>query len=114
MIRRVVALFGMLAMLGSVPLAFAQAPAVVNLAWDYTGTGQTGFVMERKLGQGGTYAVVATLNDAAARTFSDTGIASGQIYCWQVRATAGGQLSLPSNEVCGAHLSAPVNLRITP
>ncbi|HEV3471237.1 MAG TPA: hypothetical protein VG148_18070 [Pyrinomonadaceae bacterium] len=58
----------------------------INLSWAYTGTGQAGFKIERKLGRNGTYTQIATVG-AAARTYADTGTkTANRVYAYRVRA----------------------------
>lgn len=88
--------------------------AAVTLAWDYTGTGHAGFVLEQKTGTAGTYADVLGVSDPAQRSATLNNVPEGQIYCWRLVAVSGVYRSGPSNEVCQAILNTPTNLRIVP
>lgn len=92
------------------PAAAQTAP--ISLAWDYTTQGQDGFILARKTGQAGTYADLALPIGPAARTITDTTPAAGQIYCYRIAATLQTVKSPLSSEICGATLTAPLNLRI--
>ncbi len=58
----------------------------INLSWTDNATNETGFKIERKTGSGGTYAQIATTG-ANVTTYNDTGLTSGTIYFYRVRAT---------------------------
>ena len=58
----------------------------INLSWTDNATNETGFKIERKTGSGGTYAQIAT-TAANVTTYNDTGLTSGTIYFYRVRAT---------------------------
>lgn len=71
----------------------------INLSWDYTGTGQSGFKVERKLGRNGTYAEIADLG-SSARTYADTGSkTANRVYAYRVRAYRTGENGAYSNFV---------------
>lgn len=101
---------GLLCML--VPLLAEAQSATINLGWDYAFTTQDGFSLERKTGTSGTYAILPLVIPPAARTATDSTAPLGQIVCYRVSATLTTFRSPPSNEVCVAVLSAPLNLRI--
>lgn len=99
--------------------------AKVDLQWDYTTgpTPQTGFLVQRAQGQCQNFATLpnGTLANPAARAFTDTTVANGQTYCYQVLATsAEGGNSAPSNvvtfQVPALPPNAPTTLRgaVTP
>lgn len=85
--------------------------AMVTLAWDApTVTGHDGYVVERKVGQQGGYTELAKVG--LVLTYQDTTASDGQIICYQARSTLGTLRSKPSNEVCVATITSPLNLRI--
>jgi hypothetical protein len=83
----------------------------LTLAWDYTST-VSNFVLERKTGLTGTYSTLPLVIPGTARTAIDTTVTIGQLYCYRIHAEVPPARSAPSNEACGAVLSAPINLRI--
>ena len=63
----------------------------INLSWSYSGTGQAGFKIERKLGRNGTYAEIGTVG-ASTLTYSDTGSkTANRVYAYRVRAYRTGE-----------------------
>jgi hypothetical protein len=63
----------------------------INLSWAYTGAGQAGFKIERKLGKSSTYAEIATVG-ASTLTYSDTGSkTANRVYTYRVRAYKTGE-----------------------
>jgi FtsP/CotA-like multicopper oxidase with cupredoxin domain len=60
--------------------------AQVDLSWTDNATDETGFVVERS-DNGGGFAVIATLPGADIVSYSDTAVASGNLYEYQVAAT---------------------------
>ncbi len=73
------------------------SPTQINLSWSENGTNQTGFVIQRKTGAGGTYAQAGTTT-GTVNSFSDTGLTPGTIYYYRVKATAGTSYSSYSAE----------------
>ena len=67
-------------------LATSISSSQINLSWTDNATNETGFKIERKTGSGGTYAQIAT-TAANVTTYNDTGLTSGTIYFYRVRAT---------------------------
>jgi fibronectin type 3 domain-containing protein/regulation of enolase protein 1 (concanavalin A-like superfamily) len=78
-------------------LVASQGPSGISLTWSDNSNNETGFVIERKLGAGGTYAVLTT-TAAGATSFLDTSVTPGQTYFYRVSATNAGGNSSPSNE----------------
>ncbi len=63
----------------------------IDLSWSYSGAGQSGFKIERKLGRAGAYAEVGTVG-SSARTYSDTGSkTANRVYAYRVRAYKTGE-----------------------
>jgi Divergent InlB B-repeat domain len=65
----------------SSPLHAAQ----LQLSWVDNSTNEDGFSIERSLGTTGTFVQIAT-TAANAASYTDTGLADGTAYCYQVRA----------------------------
>ena len=65
-----------------------SADGRVNLNWADNSANETGFIIERKTGAGGTYAQVASLG-ANATTFSEGGLTPGTQYFYRVKASNG-------------------------
>jgi regulation of enolase protein 1 (concanavalin A-like superfamily) len=76
----------------------------MNLSWTDNSNNETGFVIERKTGAGGTYAQVATVG-ANATSYSDGGPAPGTQYFYRVRAANGTAASAYSAEVNSTSLT---------
>jgi hypothetical protein len=96
-------------------LAWGQTRDVI-LAWDHSASNVT-FNVYRASGACPTPAVPIVLKINAVpvtvKTYTDAGVAYG-IYCYQVRAFAGGLESVPSNDAQGdAGPTPPTNLRTT-
>lgn len=74
--------------------------AQLTLAWTDNSNNEDGFKIERKLGQTGTFAQIATVG-ADITSYTDAGLAAGTTYCYRVRAfnTAGD--SAYTSEACG-------------
>ena len=87
--------------------SFAQAAHSNKLTWSWSqGTGDpaTGFHVWRSSGTGGTCAAMgstpyATVTSPTIFTYTDTAVAGGQSWCYQVTAYASTTDSSPSNEV---------------
>ncbi len=69
----------------------------INLAWQDNSTNETNFVVERKKGSTGTYAVIATLG-ANVTSYNNTGLSKNTTYYYRVKATNAGGSSAYSNE----------------
>jgi hypothetical protein len=71
----------------------------VTLLWADNSSDETGFVVERKLGSGGTYSAVATPS-ANTVTLSNSGLTAGSTYYYRVKAVKTGDTdSAYSNEM---------------
>ena len=87
----------------------------VHLAWQDNSSDEYGFVVQRKVGNSGTYFDVAK-KGADVQEADDVGLGSGVTYYYRVCAYQEGGNSLPSNEVSvlTPGLPAPENLTATP
>jgi fibronectin type 3 domain-containing protein len=69
--------------------ATALSTSRIDLAWDDS-TGETGYLIERSLNGGSTWAALATVA-ADATSYSNTGLVAGTVYTYRLRAiNAGG------------------------
>lgn len=66
-----------------------------TITWDFAGTGNTGFRIERSA-DGVNYTSLALLTDATARSYIDKAIPSGTWF-WRVKTVYASAESLPSN-----------------
>ncbi len=83
----------------------------IDLSWQDNSDGEGGFEVQRKEGEGGTYAEVASVS-VGATDYQDTGLDSETTYYYRVRATGGALSSNWSNEGNDTteQLSAPSGL----
>ncbi|HEY4271533.1 MAG TPA: fibronectin type III domain-containing protein, partial [Candidatus Udaeobacter sp.] len=85
----------------------------ITLTWTDNSNNETGFIISRKTGSGGTYADIHTTNENMT-TWSDTTVVDGTQYYYKVRATNSAGDSPNSNEVNGiAFLAAPTAFTVT-
>ena len=85
----------------------------ITLAWIDNSNNETGFIISRKTGSGGTYADIHTTS-ANIITWSDTTVVDGTQYYYKVRATNSAGDSPNSNEVNGTTpLATPTSLTAT-
>jgi subtilisin family serine protease len=79
-------------------VASSKLPSEVSLSWTDNATGEDGYTIERKTGDG-DYAQVQTLGPDAA-TYSDSGLSPSTTYTYRVRAfnNIGESLDGPGNE----------------
>jgi hypothetical protein len=78
--------------------AVPDAPTQVTLSWtDNSNGAEDGFSIERKIGVGGTYSVIATTGSGIA-TYVDNGASADTTYFYRVRAFTGSEYSDYSNE----------------
>jgi len=68
-------------------LVEATGETTVTLAWDDIATSETGYEIERALGQGSFSNITTTA--AGVETFADTGLVQGTLYRYRIRATNG-------------------------
>lgn len=76
-----------------VPTAPGQTTAVI--AWNFSGTGNQGFIVERST-DGSNWNTIGTVA-AGLRKYSDTSIAAGTTYWYRVRATYPNNVSSATN-----------------
>lgn len=79
-------------------VAVASLPRL-HLTWVDNSTGEDGFLVERKVGQAGTYLPLVTLGPNTV-TYVDTSVQLGVTYCYRVRAFKASSYSDPANEAC--------------
>jgi parallel beta-helix repeat protein len=94
--------------------ATAISSVRVDLSWTDNSSDETGFKIERKTGEGGTYAQIAT-RSANVTTYSNTGLTQNTIYYYRVRAYNASGDSAFSNEAAATttQINAPSNLSAT-
>jgi transcriptional regulator CtsR/flagellar hook assembly protein FlgD len=92
----------------------ALSSTSVKLTWTDNSTDESGFVIEQKVGAGGTYVQLGTFTAANAVTFTSTGLLPSTTYYYRIRAFNTGY-SAYSNEisVTTAPLNAPSALAAT-
>jgi hypothetical protein len=69
----------------------------IDLSWQDNSSHEDGFKIERKMGSGGSYAEVATV-DPDVISYSDKGLSEGLLYIYRVRAYHSAGISFYSNE----------------
>ena len=77
----------------------------ISVQWDYSGSGQSGFIVNRKLGASGSLSQVAT---TTALSYADSAVSASSTYCYQVKAYDASSQSAASNELCATTPAAPV------
>jgi hypothetical protein len=77
--------------------ATAISGTEINLAWTDNSSNETAFVIQRKIGSGGTYSTLISL-PPNTMTYSDTGLTASTTYFYKVLATNNGSNSAPTNE----------------
>ncbi len=96
--------------------ATTASSSQINLAWQDNANNELGFIIRRKTGAGGTYAVIDTVG-ANITAYSSPGLAASTQYFYQVRAYNAGGVSALSNEANATTsadpLAAPGNLTAT-
>jgi hypothetical protein len=90
-------------------LAMPMSETRVDTSWVHAGS-QTGFKIERKRGQSGTWAQVG-LASSTERAYSDTTVVENTSYYYRVRATNGSSDSAYSNE---ANATTPAAAPVPP
>ena len=87
-------------LLATLWVGIAYGQQSLTLTWDDNSDNETGFKIERKLGQLGTFAPLGqTAIDVV--TYVDTSVPDGQLYCYQVNAFNTSGNSPWSGEACG-------------
>jgi FtsP/CotA-like multicopper oxidase with cupredoxin domain len=94
-------------------LTAAVNGAQVDLSWTDNANNETGFVVERS-DNGGAFAVIATLPGLDIVSYTDTNVASGNLYEYQVAATnalgQSGYSNIAPVDLTGAVPADPTNL----
>jgi hypothetical protein len=78
-------------------LSATAGPGQINLAWSDTATNESGYIVQRKTGAGGTWATLTTLA-ANTTTYGDTSASAGTTYYYRVAANNSAGDSAYSNE----------------
>jgi fibronectin type 3 domain-containing protein len=91
--------------------AVAPSTSQVNLAWTDS-TNETGYVIERSLNNGSTWATLASLA-ANTTSYSNTGLVAGTIYAYRVRAMNAGGPSEPGIKATVTTIPPAVTLTAT-
>jgi predicted esterase len=73
------------------------APGDVEAKWEYSGTSNTNFKLERRTGSTGAFVEIATL-PASARSYSDLDLPGDQRYYYRIRAISAATQSLFTKE----------------
>lgn len=76
-------------------VAICTDATTVDLAWN-TVTGIAGYILERSDDNGANYTVVVTINNPTQTEYTDTGLTTGKVYWYRVRATISGVEGLAS------------------
>ncbi len=87
---------------GPTPLVIVEITnnTEVPLSWSDNTANEDNYIIERKIGESGTYSVIATL-PADTTSYVDTGLTPDTRYCYQVKAYSATLGSSPySNEAC--------------
>lgn len=79
--------------------ATPQGSTTIDLTWQDNSDNEDGFLIQRKLGVGGTFADLATVG-ADVTFFQDLGLVPNTEYCYRVRAFNGAGNSAYSSEDC--------------
>jgi len=86
--------------------------AQLQLSWADNSTNEDGFIVERKIGQTGTYVVLVTLPPNTT-SYVDTSVQDGVTYCYHVKAFNAFGDSGYTNEQCGAPSASPASSSTT-
>jgi titin len=86
--------------------ASAAAPDRIDVNWTDNADNETGFSVERRLGQTGSFSEVAQPG-ANGTSYANTGLDASTEYCYQVRAFNDGGFSSYSNVACATTPEPP-------
>ncbi|MBS3903622.1 MAG: fibronectin type III domain-containing protein, partial [Anaplasmataceae bacterium] len=78
----------------------------INLSWTDNSSNEDGFIIERKIGTGGTYGQIATTSVGVA-TYNDSGLLENTTYFYRVAAFNSDGNSNYSNEASSTTSSSP-------
>ncbi len=95
----------------SVPIATALSQNSIVFAWQDNANDESGFQIERKLGLGGIYTMIAqpvsSAGTGSSASYQDAGLAADMQYCYRVRAFNAGGYSSYTAESCATTLTPP-------
>jgi hypothetical protein len=83
--------------------AIAVSGSQINLSWQDNSSSETGFVVDRKTGAGGSWSQIGTAA-ANATTYNNSGLAGSTTYYYRVYAESGAGSSAYSNEASATTL----------
>ncbi len=92
-------------------VASAVSASQINLSWTDNSGNETAFLIERKIGSGGTYSQIAQAGAGATSYSNNAGLSPGTNYVYRVRASNSGGSSAYSNE---ASATTPIPPPIAP
>jgi len=94
--------------------AVAVSGSQIDLQWQYAGSTQNGFVIQRNVDSAG-YTDYATITNTGARTFSDINLPAGHNYCYKVLAyNSAGRSAEPNPTACQMLSSGGSGIPATP
>lgn len=85
----------------SILLSAVAEAGQLRLSWTDRSSNESGFHIERKTGQSGTFGLIA-VTAANATSYTDANVTAGVTYCYRVRAFNASAVSPYSGEACGA------------
>lgn len=101
----------------SVPIATALSQNSIVFVWQDNANDESGFQIERKLGLGGIYTMIAqpvsSAGTGSSASYQDTGLAADAQYCYRVRAFNVGGYSSYTAESCATTLTPPPTVTVT-
>jgi titin len=76
-----------------------EVSGTITLAWADNSNNENGFGIERKTGTNGTFAQIATVA-ANVNSYTDSGLMTGNTYCYRVNAFNAAGVSAYTNQAC--------------